>query len=133
MTCPSPGLSFVHSYILVLTRPYFILEWLISLFNPPPLESLTHVQKTARIFLFTMALVMLCILLSMLAAAGVFVLEHARRMIGSFSELAGDLGIIFVSMMINTICVIVLLEISKADRKLIPPPETPTQPGTDRP
>jgi len=52
-------------------------------------------------------------------------------MAGSIRDLLRDLGIIFVSMVVNTICVIVLLQIKKADRKLIQPPEASTEHGID--
>jgi hypothetical protein len=115
----------------MINRSFAILTWLLNLFAPPPLDSMNHAQKIGRVLVFTAALVVMCILISMLAAVGVFALEHARRMAGGGSELLGDLGIIFVSMVINTVCVLVLLEVRKADRKLIPPSETPTQLGTE--
>jgi len=92
---------------------------------------MTRAQKVGRVFVFTLTLVVISIFFSMLAAAGIFALEHARRMAGGFPELAGDLAIIFVSMMINAVCVIVLLEVRKADRKLIPPPEAPPETKAD--
>jgi hypothetical protein len=109
-------------------RSFSILDWLIHLFAPPPLASMTQAQKVGRVFVFTIALVVICILLSMFAAAGIFTLEHMRKMAGGSSELLSDLGIILVSMLVNTLCVIVLLEVRKADRKLIPPMETPVEP-----
>jgi len=101
------------------------LGWLISLINPPPLRTMTRVQKVARVFVFTMVLLMICILSSMLAAAGIFILQHASHMFSGFSELIGDLGIIFFSMVVNALCVMVLLKIKAADQSLIPPKETP--------
>jgi hypothetical protein len=107
-----------------------ILPWLAHLFNPPPLESMTLTQKVGRVFLVALTLVVICILSAMLGALGIFLAQKAHGMLASTPELLDDLAIIFASMIVNTICVIVLLEIRKADRKLIPPPET--KPEGDR-
>ena len=108
------------------------LTWLISLINPPPLKSMTHFQKTARIALITATLVVTSILLSMVAAAGIFALQHERDMAGGWSQLMADIAIILVSMIVNTLCVLVLLKIKNADQKLIPPTAPPVQTGEDR-
>jgi hypothetical protein len=99
--------------------------WLISLINPPPLKAMTQLQKVARVLLFTMALIVICIITSMLAAVGLFLLQHVHRMFTNHAETIGDIGIIFISMLINALCVMVLLKIKHADQKLIPP-EGPT-------
>jgi len=106
-------------------RSTTMLGWLISLINPPPLHAMSRLQKVARVFVFTLALLMICILSSMLAALGIFLFQHLRHMFSGISVLAGDIGIIFVSMLINAICVMVLLKIKNADQKLIPPEEPP--------
>ncbi len=84
-------------------------------------------QKVARVLLFTVTLVMLCILTSMLAAVAIFLLQHALNMFNGVAQLAGDLTIIFVSMVVNTLCVLVLLKVKSADQKIIPPIEVPTE------
>jgi uncharacterized Tic20 family protein len=114
----------------VINQSITILVWLINLFDPPPLASMSQAQKIGRIFLVTITLVISCILTAMLVTVGIFVIERARDLLGSVPKLLDDLGIIFVSMVVNAICVIVLLEIKKTDGKLIPPPSA--QPGTDR-
>jgi hypothetical protein len=106
-------------------RSITVLAWLVSLINPPPLQAMTQMQKVFRVFVFTMATVTICVLSSMFAAAGIFLFQHATRMFSDFPELIGDLGIIFVSMLVNALCVMVLLKIKNADQKLIPPQEPP--------
>lgn len=108
------------------------LTWLVSLVNPPPLKSMTHFQKTARIVLITATLVVTSILLSMVAAAAIFTLQHERDMLGGWAQLMGDIAIILVSMIVNTLCVLVLLRIKNADQKLIPPTVPPAQTREDR-
>jgi hypothetical protein len=109
-------------------RSTTLLVWLISLINPPPLQSMSRLQRVARVFLFTVALVLICILSSMLAAIGIFVFQHLRDLFRGIPLLAGDLSIIFVSMLVNALCVMVLLKIKHTDQKIIPPSETPPPP-----
>ena len=109
-------------------RSVSILAWLVNLFNPPPLQAMNRLQKVGRVFLFSITLVVVCILLSMFAAACIFTLQHARHMIISRPELIGDACIIFVSMLVNSLCVMVLLAIRRADHKLVPPAEPPGPP-----
>jgi len=115
----------------MLKQPFSILAWLFDLFDPPPLRSMSRAQKIGRAFLLTGTLVVVCILTAMLGAVGVFIFQREHDMAGSIRDLLRDLGIIFVSMVVNTICVIVLLQIKKADRKLIQPPEASTEHGID--
>jgi len=117
----------------MLKRFTHVLTWLISLINPPPLNSMTRWQKTARIVLFTATMVVTCILLSMVAAAAIFTLQHEKRLHKGLPELAEDLGIILLSMIVNTLCVLLLLRIKQADQKLIPPSEDPKPPESDSP
>ena len=107
------------------------MTWLISMVNPPPLHLMSRLQKIARVILFTITLLMLCILTSMFAAVGIFAFQHASHMFSGIPQLVGDIGIVFVSMLVNTLCVLVLLKVKSADEKLIPPTEPPTQPGGD--
>ena len=113
-----------------MNRSPGILPWLAHLFNPPPLESMTLTQKVGRVFLVALTLVVICILSAMLGALGIFLVQKAHGMLAGTPELLDDIAIIFASMVVNTICVIVLLEIRKADRKLVPPPET--EPESER-
>lgn len=115
----------------MLKQPFSILAWLVNLFDPPPLQSMSRNQKVGRVFLLTGTLVVVCILTAMLGAAGIFLMQRGHDMISNVRDLLRDVGIIFVSMIVNTICVIVLLEIRKADHKLIQPTEPTTKPESD--
>ena len=105
--------------MIVLTHLFSILTWPINLFNPPALGSMSSMQKIGRIFLVTITLVVSCILLAMLGALGIFIVERGHAMISNTPELISDLGIIFVSVSVNALCVMVLLQIRKADHKLM--------------
>jgi len=107
----------------VRKRSTTVLAWLISLVNPPPRDSMTRLQKVSRVFLFTMALMMLCIICSMAASVGIYILQRGHQMLLGFPMLVDDVAIIGASMIINTICVLVLLKIKSADQKLFPPPD----------
>ena len=115
----------------MLKHPISIFAWLLELFDPPPRESMTRLQKIGRTFLLTGTLVVVCILSAMLGAAGIFIFQKEHDMANSARELLRDLGIIFVSMIINTFCVMVLLQIRKADRKLIQPPAVSAKPNAN--
>jgi hypothetical protein len=106
-----------------------VLGWLhgvavlgISLFNAPPRAAMTTVQKFGRSLLVTVSLVILCIVGAMLAALGVYVAERGREMLASTPKFVTGASIIFVGVVVNVICVLVLLEIKKADGKLLAPP-----------
>jgi len=103
-------------------QAHAILSWLISLFDPPPLKSMTLAQKTGRVFLFCATLVVGSILVAMLGAVGLFVMEKGREM-DSMPEFLNGLCIIAVGIVVNVICVLVLFHIKKADHKLVPPQE----------
>jgi len=104
-------------------RSTTVLAWLISLVNPPPRASMTRMQKVSRVFLFTMALLMVCVISSMAAAVGIYALQRGHQMLMGFPMLVDDVAIIAASMIVNTICVLVLLRIKHADQKLFPPPD----------
>ena len=92
---------------------------------------MSRTQKIGRTFLLTGTLVVVCILTAMLGAAGIFIFQQGRDMASNFRDLLRDLGIIFVSMLINTGCVFVLLQIKKADHKLIKPTDDAAKPGAE--
>jgi len=105
------------------------VDWLINIFNPPPLASMTRTQKLNRSLLITLALVVNCVLLAMLVALGVYLLERGRQILSTAADEVNALAIIFVSIGVNMLCVIVLFQIKKADQKLLEkPPETPPEP-----
>jgi hypothetical protein len=114
----------------MLKHPFSILAWLLNLFDPPPLAKMSRRQKIGRVFLLTGTLVVVCLITAMLGAVGIFIMQQGRDMASSMRDLLHDVGIIFVCMIINAFCVIVLLEIKKADHKLIQPPEPAAKPET---
>jgi len=105
----------------MINRSVAILAWLIHLFNPPPFASMNRTQKVGRAFLVTLTVLVGCILTAMLGAVGIFVIQRGRDMLGSNAGLLAGLEIIFAGACVNAICVAVLLQIRKAEQKLIPP------------
>lgn len=104
------------------TSNYSLFSWLLSLVNPPPRDSMTTLQKVARVFFFTTSLIVICILLSMMAAVGIYTIQHIYHWGRGIPGLMADLGIIFVSMLVNTFCVVVLLKVKNADLLLMNSP-----------
>jgi hypothetical protein len=107
--------------------------------NPPPREDMSYLQKVGRVLLFTATLVLICILSSMLAAVGIFCIQLAHHILTGSEVLISDLVIIFISMVVNAFCVVILIKVKHADQKLIPPEEAlekqaplPAQPVTPR-
>jgi hypothetical protein len=94
--------------------------WLMELFNPPPLSSMNLAQKTGRILLFTAALVIASILFAMVGAVGLYIMECGREL-RDVPEFYHGLMIVTVGVGVNIGCVFVLLQIKKADTKLLPP------------
>ena len=106
-------------------KPFFaplisLVRWLIELFNPPPLRSMTLFQKTGRILLFTAALLIASILFAMAGAVGLFIMERGREL-GDSPQFYHGLLILLVGFAVNVGCVFVLMQIKKADTKLVPP------------
>jgi len=79
-------------------------------------------QKAGRVILLTATLVVGSILIAMLGALGLFVMERGRAM-GSAPEFLNGVAIILVGIAVNATCVIVLIQIKKADTKLVPRPK----------
>lgn len=101
------------------------VELFLRLFNPPPLESLTVGQKIGRIFLITVSLTILCIFTAVMLALILYTI-HAVPILWSDSKSIGFkhlLAIISASAMVNTLCVLALLQIKKLDRALLDGPD----------
>jgi hypothetical protein len=94
--------------------------WLVELFNPPPLNSMTLTQKAGRVLLFTAALVIGSVLFAMVGALGLYLMERGREL-GNVPQFYHGLLIVLVGIGVNVGCVFVLLQIKKADTKLVPP------------
>ncbi len=99
-----------------------ILTWVVNLFDPPPLDSMNRVQKVGRVFMVTMSLVLGSILAAVVTGIGIYLVQRGHEMVTSVPHLLTGLGIIFTSIVVNTICVLVLLAVKRADQKLIPRP-----------
>ncbi len=104
----------------MIKRLIALLWWLLNLFDPPPLESMTVVQRTGRVIVLTATLVIGSILVAMIGSVGLFLMEKGREL-RSTPEFFDGLGIILVGVIVNFSCVLVLVQIKRADRKLIPP------------
>ena len=94
--------------------------WLMELFNPPPLNSMTLYQKTGRILLFVASLVVGSVLFAMVGALGLYIMERGRELRDT-PQFYHGLLIVMVGIAVNVGCVFVLLQIKKADTKLLPP------------
>jgi hypothetical protein len=92
----------------------------MNLFNPPPLESMSIAQKTGRVFFLSISLVIACIVFAMLGAIGLYVMEQGREL-GNTPQFYNGCVIILLGVAVNAACVFVLLQIKKADTKLVPP------------
>ena len=99
-----------------------LVGWIIELFNPPPLRSMTLTQKAGRILLFTAALVIGSIVFAMVGAVGLYVMERGRELRDT-PQFYHGLLIVMVGAAVNAACVFVLLQIKKADTKLLSTPE----------
>ena len=105
----------LHSFAALFT-------WLIALFDPPPLASLSLFQKTGRVFLLSFTLVIASILFAMLGAVGLYLMERGREL-DSMPEFWQGVWIILVGVGVNAGCIFVLIQLKKVDNKLLPPPE----------
>jgi hypothetical protein len=97
-----------------------ILHWLLNLFDPPPLKSMTLAQKTGRIVVLSGTLVVGSILVAMIGAVGLYLMERGREL-GSAPEFLQGVTIIVAGIVVNTICVLVIVQFKHVDHKLIPP------------
>ena len=108
-------------------KPFFsplisLADWLMELFNPPPLGSMNVTQKTGRVLLFSGTLVIASIVFAMVGAVGLYLLERGREL-RDVPQFYHGLLIVLIGIAVNVACVFVLLQIKKADTKLVPPPE----------
>jgi hypothetical protein len=120
-----------HPTLKYVIKPSLaLLAWLITLVDAPPLDTMTRKQKVGRVVLVTVTLVVSCLFAAMLASLVIFVMERGHAMLVSRPELLSGLGIILASILVNTICVYALLQIKRADHKLIPPLPKPLADGS---
>jgi hypothetical protein len=97
-----------------------LVTWVIALFNPPPLELMNIPQRTGRVILMTLALVIASILFAMIGAVGLFLMEKGRELRDT-PEFYHGLLVVFVGIAVNSGCIFALLQVKKADTKLLPP------------
>jgi hypothetical protein len=100
-----------------------IIHWLLNLFDPPPLKSMTLVQKAGRALLLSGTLVVGSVLVAMLGALGLYLAER-RRELGDTPEFYKGIVIILTGIVVNTFCVLILVQLKRVDHKLIPPNES---------
>ena len=99
-----------------------LAAWLLNLFNPPPLESMNVAQRTGRVFVLALTVVIGSILFAMVGTLGLYVMERGRELRDT-PQFYHGLVIVLVGIAVNVGCVFVLLQIKKADTKLMPPEE----------
>ena len=81
---------------------------------------MTLTQKAGRVFLLSGTLVIGSVLVAMLGALGLYLMEKGREL-GSTPEFVNGACIIIVGVIVNSACVMILVQIKHADHKLIPP------------
>ncbi len=77
-------------------------------------------QKIGRVLLFSSTLIVGSILVAMLGALGLFIMQRGLEL-SSVPEFMQGLGIVVTGIIVNLACVFILLQIKKADHKLVPP------------
>ena len=101
-----------------------LLDWLGRIFNPPPLASLSTRQKLGRVALISVTIVTLCIILAMILSAAIFIVQWVPELFRNvfttdFSIAAKMAGIVVLSIVVNSICVFILLQVRRLDRELM--------------
>jgi len=81
---------------------------------------MTLAQKTGRILFLSGTLVVGSILVAMIGAVGLYLMEKGREL-GDTPEIYKGLVIILTGIVVNTFCVLILVQLKRADHKLIPP------------
>ena len=81
---------------------------------------MTVVQKTGRVLILTATLVIGSVVFAMLAAVGLFLIEKGREL-RDVPKIFNGLAIIAVGILVNATCVFILVQMKRADGKLIPP------------
>jgi len=104
----------------MLKRFLSFFWWLINLFDPPPLQSMTVAQKTGRVLILSGTLLIGSVVVAMFGAVGLFLMEKGHEM-GSSPEFFDGIGIIVLGTLVNAACLAVLIHMKRADHKLISP------------
>lgn len=75
-------------------------------------------QRTGRVLLLTATLVISSILFAMIGALGLFLMERARELRNTPFFYQG-LMTLLIGMAVNIACVLILLQVKKADQRLM--------------
>jgi hypothetical protein len=105
-----------------MRRLFSIGPWLMDLINPPPRSSLSLLQKGCRVLLVTVTLITLCVIFALLASLGCFAWQRSREALLGIPQFRNTVTILIASVAVNAACIMVLLQIKRIDRKLIPKP-----------
>ena len=84
------------------------------------MKNLNFTQKVGRVILLTATLVVGSVLVAMLGALGLFLVEQGRQM-GNVPEFYNGVAIILAGVAVNIGCVFILVQIKRADNRLVPP------------
>ena len=76
-------------------------------------------QKVGKVFLVTISLFVTCVLMAMLCALVIYIIQRGWRMLHDGSEFMAGLIIIVAGVSVNVVCVMILLEMSKTDGRLM--------------
>ncbi len=101
---------------------FAIGPWLVELINPPPRESLSLLQKSARVVLVTITIVTLCVIAALALSLACFAWQRSRDFLAGVPQLRNAVIILATSLVVNVACVCTLLQLKRLDRKLVPPP-----------
>jgi len=80
---------------------------------------MTFRQKIGRILFVSGTLIVLCILIAMALAVGIFMQERTTRMLAKIPDLWSTAAILFIGIAVNAFCVYLLVQVKKLDRKLM--------------
>jgi hypothetical protein len=100
---------------------FSIGPWLMELFNPPLRESLSLRQKIGRVLLVTVTLVTLSIIMALVLALVLYAYQFGGNVLMAEPQLTRGLEILAVSVAVNVVCVLVLLQVKRLDQRLVPP------------
>jgi uncharacterized membrane protein YidH (DUF202 family) len=96
---------------------FTLVVWLVHLFDPPPLASLSVTQKIGRALFVSLSLMTICISTALVGAAGLYGFQRGDEIVSTFPNLLNGLAIVSTGIVVNVLCVMVLLEIRKLDLK----------------
>jgi biotin transporter BioY len=81
---------------------------------------MSYLQRASRVLVFTLALVIASIIFAVVGTVGLYIMERGRELRDT-PQFYHGLLIVLVGIAVNVGCVFVLLQIKRADTKLLPP------------